>query len=287
MPQLPVELFPKIISTLVTPAHPFQIGHTTSVISTLRHLSLVNHFLRSLSTPHLYSSITIYTEDQLQALLQTYDSSIGLCNHTHSLAIHYFPYNVEVIHCLFYLLGPYLTHLAMFGIQAVDLGSSVLVRDALHQHCPNIEYFVLLENNSGLPPPHRTRCRPPYSFWPEFKTLNRLVLDDLLINSTEFVEFIAGLPCLTHLVLIDPKWSGGTPRLFEAGKFLKTFTLVLREVGRWYTNSLLKLGDFLNAGEGVDVRLVKLGREDVWSKGRIQEWVCCGMIWELDSNFFV
>lgn len=63
--------------------------------------------------------------------------------------------------------------------------------------------------------------------------------------------------------------------------------IILRETGKWYTISLIKLGDFsLKAsGDGLDVRLEKLRGNEVYSKGRIHEWVCNGMVWELESNF--
>jgi hypothetical protein len=287
MSRLPVELFPEIFSALVTPAHPLQVGHAASVLSTLRVLCLVNQFIRRLSIPHLHSSIVIYTEDQLQALLRTYNSSIALCSHTDSLAVHYFPDNINVIHNLFYLLGPYLRRLTMFGITAVDLGSSLLVRDALQQHCSNLEYFVLLENNLESPY-HSSLFHPPYSIWPEFNTLRRLVLDDPLLDAA-FANYIAGLPLLTHLVLIDPKWDrNSAPQLFQAGESLQMIALILREIGEWYPISLMKLGDLLNTPrDGLDVKLVKLGADDHYSKGRIQEWVCGGILWELNTNFTV
>ena len=285
MSSLPVELFPEIISTLATPAHPLQIGHEVSVLSTLRRLCLVNHFIRRLSIPCLYSSVVLYTENQLQLLLRTYNSSTALCSHTKSLAVHSFPDNIKVIHFLFYLLGPYLRRLTMFGITAADLGSSSLVRDALQQHCSNLEYFVLLENNmeSSL---RLAVFQPPYLFWPEFKMLRRLVLDDPLIDNA-FAEHIAEMPCLTHLALIDPRWGRGSPpQLSQAGTSLQMIALVFREIGEWYAISLMKVGSLLkNPRDGLDVQFIKLGEDDMYSKGRIQEWVCDGTLWELKSNF--
>jgi hypothetical protein len=287
MPMLPVELFPDIISTLVTPVHPLQVGHSVSVLNALRCLCLVNQFMRYLSIPHLHSTIVIYTEHQLQALLRTYNSSIVLCSLTTSLAVHYFPDCTEVIHSLFYLLGPYLRRLTTFGITALDLGASCLVRDALLQHCSNLEYFVLLENNRAYHAQLRI-VHPPYPFWPDFKTLRRLVLDDPLINNA-FAESIADLPHLTHLVLIDPEWGRGSPpQLFQAGKSLQMVALILQEVGDWYAISLMKAEGFLRpTRESLDVRIIKLGVEDVYSEGRLQEWVCDGTVWELNSNFVV
>jgi len=284
---VPVELYPIIISILVTPSHPLQVGHTVDTINALRELCLVNHFMCHLSTPHLYSSITIYTHDQHQALLRTYSSRIMLCSFIESLAVHSFPDYIEEIHSLFYLLGPYLRRLSLLGITAIDLGSSVLVRDALREHCTNLEHFVLLENN-----PEslfdQAPFSPPYSFWPEFKDLYRLVLDDAVIDHT-FVKAISELPCLSHLALIDPKWGRGKPpSLLDACQSLQRVVVILREIGEWYAISLMKLGGSLSPPrDGLDIRLIKLGWDDVYSKGRIQEWVCSGILWELEGNFAV
>jgi hypothetical protein len=132
MSELPVELFPKIVSSLATPTHPLQVGHSVRVLNALRDLCLVNQYMRRLAIPHLHSTIVIHTEYQVKALLRTYNSSISLCSLTTSLALHYFPECMEVIHSLLYLLGPYLRRLTMFGITATDLGSyEFLARDAL------------------------------------------------------------------------------------------------------------------------------------------------------------
>jgi hypothetical protein len=136
--------------------------------------------------------------------------------------------------------------------------------------------MVLLENN---PSSHvQGSVHPPYS---DFKMLRRLVLNYPLINNV-FTKCISRLPYLTHLVLIDPKWSPGSPpELFQAGKSLQMVALVLQEIGEWYATSLMMVGDFLKPSrDGLDVRIIKLRAEDVYSQGRIHEWVCSGMVWE-------
>lgn len=105
------------------------------------------------------------------------------------------------------------------------------------------------------------------------------MLDHPFIDN-DFTDYIMELPELTHLVLIDPRWPHrlSTSKIFQASKSLKMTTAILREVRQWYGISLMKLMN--TSGDDLDVRLVKLREDDVYSKVRIQEWVCTGTVWE-------
>ncbi|KAF8074886.1 hypothetical protein FPV67DRAFT_1475336, partial [Lyophyllum atratum] len=219
---LPLELIQEIVQKLSAPEYPLQYGHKRDATRALCQLSLVNHVLFDIATPHLYSSIVISSHHELRAFLATPSSLRGysrfLWLRSRSLTHKPFPDSdiYPLIADLLYSLGPQLRRLAL-DIPGNEIDTSYLLRDAL-KCCTYLEEFT----RSGYSP---MLVVPPHPIWSGWAALRRLVLDGPLINDT-FTDFISELAHLTHLALIEPRWKysdDGTEiaaflRLLEAGQ---------------------------------------------------------------------
>ncbi|KAG5647827.1 hypothetical protein DXG03_007751 [Asterophora parasitica] len=280
MIDLPVELVQEIVLALATPPYPLQYGHAPQVKHALCQLALVNRFLSSLATPHLYASVVIASTHELRAFLST---SPLLRGHSTSLWLRSFPGMFPLIADLLYDLGPHLRRLAL-DIPENELGP---VRDALRL-CIHLEDFT----RSGYSP---MQIVQPRSFWPSWTSLRRLVLDGPLVDDS-FIHSVAKLPNLAHLALIEPRWRysvDGTEiatflSLLDAGVSLQRILLIYCDGTEFYMNSLRRLRTTvklrgLQPGLNILYMVIR-EREPNAPMTRIRSQIGDGTLWDLHSR---
>ncbi|KAG6813154.1 hypothetical protein H0H92_013560 [Tricholoma furcatifolium] len=283
MIHLPAELIHEVITSLSTSEYPLQYGHKRDVQLALVHLSCVNHHLRDIAQPILYSTIVISPEN-LHAYLST---PPHLQKHTTSLWLQSFAGKLSQAADLIRVLGPSLRSLAL-DIPGNELDAYPSVRQALSL-CTNLEGFA----RSGYSP---MQVSQPRSFWPEWKHIRHLTLDGPLIDD-KFIGHVENLPCLTHLALIEPRWKYGRDgteaatflRLLTSSSTLQRLLLIYCEANQINLPSLMRLRSLVKlAGlrEGLDVFYMILDKVATVMSD-IRDQIGAGTLWSLHSHNIV
>ncbi|RDB20917.1 hypothetical protein Hypma_012049 [Hypsizygus marmoreus] len=279
---LPVELVQEIVIALTTPEYALQFGHTKDVLHALCQLCLADRTFFLISVPHLYSSIVVLTQRELELLLQT---SPTLRSRSRALWLRYIPNTDTLVAELLFDMSQGLRRLAL-DIPGNVLDSSAAIRLAL-EHCAYLEDFT----RTGYSPMQLFR---PHPFWPDWNALRRLVLDGPLIDDA-FIRTVSELPYLAHLAVIEPRWrysADGTEVatflcLLKASPSLVRLVLIYCEASQFYLSSLkrLRVGltvDGLRQGPSISYLVIR-GRVP-GPMSQVRDQIGYGMIWDLDSK---
>lgn len=280
---LPIELIHEIVCVLSTPKHPLQFGHSPDVLKALCELALASRLLRTISTPHLYSSIIIADPNTLTAFLNT---SPTARSHSRDLWVRSFPpHQFPAIADLLLILSPYLRRLAL-DVPGNHIDHSEPMRRAL-QRCTRLEEFM----RWGYSP--MQLFPPPFTFCPDWKPLRRLILDGPLIDDN-FVRVIAQMLHLTHLALIEPRWrysADGTEvatflSLLNAGRYLRRVFLMYCQPADVYLNSLRRLERGVRTAprEGLEIVYTVMRQKAPIPMNHIRDGIAGGTIWDLESK---
>jgi len=278
--RLPVELLQHIIRVLATPSHHLQFGHSEHVLHAFHQLRLASHTLHNIATPLLYSSIIITSHHELLAFLYI---SPSLQHHCRALQLRHANHTLcPLIADLLRVLSPNLRRLAL-DVPGNQLALSMPMREAL-QSCVHLQDYT----RSGYSP--MQLFPPPFSFWPGWKALCRLVLDGPLVDNT-FIQGIAQLPHLTHLAIIEPRWhysDDGTEvaaflGLLKAGRSIQRILLIYCEATEYYLNSLRRLKGGVTELD-VPVHYVIMREGPPTPMSLIRMHIGDGTLWELDSQ---
>lgn len=284
--RFPVEIIHEIVSILSLPDQPLQFGHSPDVLNALCELALSSRLLRAISTPRLYSSIIISNSRTLTSFLRSPPTARSQCR---TLWVRSFPAHMfGSVAELLLVLSPSIRRLAL-DIPGSLIDHSQPVRRAL-QACTRLEEFL----RWGYSP--MQVFPPPFTFYPDWKSLRRLVLDGPFIDRN-FLCGIAQMPHLTHVALIEPRWRYGADGtevptflgLLSAGRSLEKVFLIYCQPCDVYLNSLRRIENGVKTAlrYGLDVTYTVMQQPTPVPMNAIRDRIARGCLWDLESKLLL
>ena len=282
----PLELLHEIVFFLAS-GHDLAHGYKPYVLQGLYHLCLCNRALYEITIPHLYSTIIISTAHQLMLFHRTFTNlSTDSRRQIHSLSLEDFPHALcpPSSMLLIDLLDGLSGHLRrlVFARQVVYPSHDILALCNALEACHQLEEFS------------STRCADLSSMlvcWPSWQSLRRLALHQTFVDK-EFIRLVTELPCLTHLVLDDPRQgerigSSLLPSLLADSRRLEKLMVITHVCCNWEYPHVrdLSVSKRSNLHFGLEVVYIELKMTSIGISLACQRWlqgqINAGTLWEL------
>lgn len=219
---LPPEVLSQVIDWVSVPNHPLQYGFDNEQAQAIFSLCLASSTTNAFATPHLYSSICLRSEAQLNMFATTMEKNTRLRSLAHSIMFYDFDdamgyHQLNNLIKIIDLCAPHLRRIVLDR----DLRSMYPVDDHHHQRpllrcalekCTELIEFVSVQCELFLHEvpidEDETYSGPRYIVWPYWSQLRRLSLYNPVLDS----EFMGHLMKLTHIEqLVAHHFDPGNP----------------------------------------------------------------------------